>query len=570
MNPSPDRTPRDDDTEFDRLLSQALDGVLDGEEFARLQEQLKANPAARQRFIDQMLLDAELAEEFSAESLGGMVDALSPESRIGSQPVPARRTHSGRVAGRSYVRWAAALLVSAVLGGVVMWAARSREAVPTPRATPPLATITQTRFALSASANQSLRTGQELGAERLAILGGAVEVTLRNGIKILLEGPGELELLGEMKAFLHAGNAVVRLPKNGSSGFRLETATTDVLDLGTEFAVKAGAGLVTDVQVYDGAVMATGKPQNAGSSFPTRLSAGEAARFGPQNSGEPETIAYVDSRFIRRLPPDVGIEHRAHADHSEDLRHFGRPQFDSITVTHAVRPVAIDGRLDDWNAAGTFFSTRDGTADDEERVEGRMMFDDEHLYIAAHVGDPAPLRNVIDPAMDADAAWRGGGVQVRLSTDRAMGWPVHANGPAYYAMRRLEPSAEERAAAHNPRLSHLTMWYHAPSKAACLTITSGMLVSDLVVNPVGFRSAFTRDADGKGYVLEYAIPWRLLNAADEPPRSGDILAAAWQIHWSDESGRLWRDQMVEIWNRREPSRIMVWERAATWGRAEFR
>ena len=44
MNPSPDRTPRDDDTEFDQLLSQALDGVLDGEEFSRLQEQLKANP----------------------------------------------------------------------------------------------------------------------------------------------------------------------------------------------------------------------------------------------------------------------------------------------------------------------------------------------------------------------------------------------------------------------------------------------------------------------------------------------------------------------------------------------
>jgi hypothetical protein len=66
------------------------------------------------------------------------------------------------------------------------------------------------------------------------------------------------------------------------------------------------------------------------------------------------------------------------------------------------------------------------------------------------------------------------------------------------------------------------------------------------------------------------IPWRLLNAADDPPRAGDVLAAAWQIHWSDESGRLWRDQMVEIRNRREPPRIMVWERAAMWGRVEFR
>jgi hypothetical protein len=162
------------------------------------------------------------------------------------------------------------------------------------------------------------------------------------------------------------------------------------------------------------------------------------------------------------------------------------------------------------------------------------------------------------------------GLQVRLSTDRAMGWPVQANAPNYYAMRRLEPSAEERAAAHNPRLSHLTMWYHAPSETACLTIAFGVLVGDLIVNPVGFRGAFTRDADGKGYILEYAIPWRLLNAADDPPRSGDVLAAAWQVHWSDASGRLWRDQVVEIRNRREPPRILVWERAATWGRVEFR
>jgi len=87
---------------------------------------------------------------------------------------------------------------------------------------------------------------------------------------------------------------------------------------------------------------------------------------------------------------------------------------------------------------------------------------------------------------------------------------------------------------------------------------------------LGANGAVTRLADLEGNVLEYAIPWRLLNAADDPPRSGDVLAAAWQIHWSDESGRLWRDQMVEIRNRREPSRILVWERAATWGRAEFR
>jgi hypothetical protein len=90
------------------------------------------------------------------------------------------------------------------------------------------------------------------------------------------------------------------------------------------------------------------------------------------------------------------------------------------------------------------------------------------------------------------------------------------------------------------------------------------------VNPPGVVGAFRRDADGQGYVVEYAIPWRVLHAEDDPPQRGDTLAAVWQVHWSDETGRLWRDQLVEIRNPHEPRRIVVYERAATWGRAEFR
>jgi hypothetical protein len=42
------------------------------------------------------------------------------------------------------------------------------------------------------------------------------------------------------------------------------------------------------------------------------------------------------------------------------------------------------------------------------------------------------------------------------------------------------------------------------------------------------------------------------------------------VHWSDAAGRIWQDQLVEIRNPHEPHGIMVWERAATWGRAEYR
>ena len=86
----------------------------------------------------------------------------------------------------------------------------------------------------------------------------------------------------------------------------------------------------------------------------------------------------------------------------------------------------------------------------------------------------------------------------------------------------------------------------------------------------GASGTFVRAADGKGYTLEYVIPWKALGADDDPLRSGDTLATAWELHLSDESGRIWRDQIVEVRNPAEPRGIFLFERATTWGRAEYR
>jgi hypothetical protein len=403
----------------------------------------------------------------------------------------------------------------------------------------------------------------------IGVAAGCVEIVVRNGVVIVLEGPGELELLGEMAAFLHSGKAVVRMPK-GMSGFRLDTTTTGVLDLGTEFAVKTGQGFVTEVQVYDGEVLATRKAGETVMQFPKRLVAGEAVRFDAKQAGLPEPIPYSEGRFVRHVPATAGVELEHVTDPEEQIREFGRMLFDSIPVMPTKGPVAIDGDLAEWRGEPGFKAARHPAACDDQWAAGWMMYDADHLYIAAHVGDPYPLRNVIDPELDPELGWQGGGLQVRLSLDRAMGWPADANAPQYYALRRTDPPATERVKAENPRISHLTMWHHAPSGKACITVAQGMNLNALAVNPPGVVGAFRRDADGQGYVVEYAIPWRVLHAEDDPPQRGDTLAAVWQVHWSDETGRLWRDQLVEIRNPHEPRRIVVYERAATWGRAEFR
>ena len=539
------------------LISSWLDGRLSAEESARLEQDLLHSRAARDEFRAWADLDSLLVQQAEAGQNNSGQNNSNNAGQSAQVAMPGVR--------RPWWIAAAAGSAAAVLAMVlVVWAVR-------PPVEQPLATITGTQFLLPAEPAAALAAGQPLDAGRLSILSGAVEMTLRNGVTIILQGPGEIDLIDEMHAFLDAGNAVVRVPK-GMSGFRLDTASTNVLDLGTEFAVQAGNGFVTDVQVYDGAVIATGRDSRSSERYPKRLEAGQAARFNPQSPADMERIPYSESRFVRRLPSEPGVEHvwwREWKQADKERLQFGNPRHNSIRVARAAGPVVVDAKLGEWSHAGGFTGSLDGDPADAEWVDGRMMYDEECLYIAAHVGDPAPMRNTVDPSLDPVNAWQGGGLQVRISTDRAMGWPADANGIPYYRVRRLEPSDGEKAKAANRRLSHLTMWYHAPSGKAAITINHGMSFDSWLVNPEGVRGAFARDPDGRGYVLEYAIPWRLLNAAEDPPRSGDVLAAIWQVHWSDAAGQIWRDQMVEIRNPHELRRILPFERAATWGRAEF-
>ena len=528
------------------LFSAWLDGRLSVEESATLDRDLRGSREARDEFRAWAMLDNLMAEQAAATAFA--------EPR---PPSPHFSRARWRAAAAVAVLGLASVL-AVILATTHLWYAGSV----------PLGTVTNVRFPAVEDHTKPFAIGHPLAAGPLTLLGGALEVTLRNGVVIVLEGEVDLDLRGELEAFLHAGSAAVRMPA-GMRGFRLGTPATDVLDLGTEFAVRTGPGLVTDVQVYDGAVMTTGRYAANEGSFPRRLEAGEARRFGPETRADGEPIPYSESRFVRHLPSEPGREYPKFRDADEAARRFGRPRIEAIRVVRAVTRPVIDGVLDDWPADGGFYATLRGTGDGAEWVDGRMAYDEHGLYIAARVGDPAPMRSVVDPDVDPGRGWQGGSVQVRLSTDREMGWPVDANAPAYYQIRGQEPSADDRRKAANPKLSHLTMWHHAPTGRACLVLNHGMDVNECLVDPPGVEGCFRLGDDGKHYTLEYAIPWELLNAADDPPRSGDVLAAHWQVHWSDDSGLIWRGQLIEIRNLHEIRRIVSFERAAIWGRAEY-
>jgi len=234
--------------ELATLLNTLADGTLTDADELRLRESLEGSQAARQAFREFATLHAGLYWDYATLLTPGL-PPLSETTSGETRPDCAGPGHS--------LRRTAAMLAAgaiAVATAVAVWLFL----IP-PVLIPParplvdrgLATVTQARFLLPSDPKRPLAVGQTLAAGRVALLGGAIELTLSSGVVITLEGPGEIDLQGELQAFLHHGNATVRMPK-GMHGFRLATPSTDVLDLGTEFAVMAGGGLVTDVQVYDG------------------------------------------------------------------------------------------------------------------------------------------------------------------------------------------------------------------------------------------------------------------------------------------------------------------------------
>jgi hypothetical protein len=429
--------PREHD-ELTALLNALADGGLTEVEERRLREILDRGEPARRVFREFAALHTVLHWDY-ATLLAPMPPPPSRAAKRGDDRWPP-------------IRRAAAFLSAAAVAGAATAAAWMLMA---PAAGPPgqapkggsLARVTQARFVLPANGERPLAVGQSLDAGRISLVGGAVELTLRNGVVVVFEGPGEIDLAGELSATLHDGNVVVRMPE-GKSGFVVRTPTTDVLDLGTEFAVSVGANNTTDVQVYDGAVITSASRRQEPTRVPRRLVAGEAARFRAEPKAEPVPMAYRPERFVRELPPDVGIP-LGRPSATEEMRHYGPARQASIAVHPAPADMIIDGRLDEWADGPGFSGTLDGTPSCPERADGRMMYDEKFLYIAAHVGDPMPLRSIIDPQIDAYWGWRGGAVQVRVSTDRHMGWPARGNSCSYFAQRGIAQPAEARREPHD-------------------------------------------------------------------------------------------------------------------------
>ncbi|MBX2851029.1 MAG: hypothetical protein KTR15_04700 [Phycisphaeraceae bacterium] len=173
---------------------------------------------------------------------------------------------------------------------------------PTPAHRPVVATLTDSVGAQWRADDKpvSMPMGAQLVAyERLTLTHGFAEITTRRGAKALLQAPCIIELTDSDNAIrLHQGKLVGKCETQASKGFTVHAPGMDVVDLGTQFGVKADAAEGSMVLVMNGTVRAQPTEQSPLAFTPVVLEQDQARRVVLSTGGlEPIAVAQAPTFF---------------------------------------------------------------------------------------------------------------------------------------------------------------------------------------------------------------------------------------------------------------------------------
>ncbi len=350
--------------ELNELLAAVCDDRATEDQRAVLTEMLRGSTEARDEYLRYVDLHAALAEEIVPAVESAIVDYRAGETLFASagrslEPKRAQFGPSSRFA------WWAVVAASLLLAVVSTWAIVSSGRVITDSSQP---IATNGRFDSPAVAtlvltdncvwkNATIVEGQPLRKGTYELKSGTAMVRMVGGAEVAMVGPCQIELRNAGSARLHLGNVVVRA-SDDAEGFTLSTPNSEVVDLGTEFAVKVVDAGETEVHVLDGIVEY--RRQRTPRSEPTILRAGEAI-IAKSDRETTESVDVQSPRFDEVI--EANIEQPAAAAVSE-----------SFDYPVGTLPIARSDGGEGWSGPWRL-RTRD------ERRKGQVARDDEPLSL---------------------------------------------------------------------------------------------------------------------------------------------------------------------------------------------
>lgn len=177
-----------------------------------------------------------------------------------------------------------------------------------------------------------------------------------------------------------------------------------------------------------------------------------------------------------------------------------------IRILPAPAAMSIDGKANDWDLSGGIF-----ICDDVQTQRGALsvwmhaQYDADNLYLLARFKDQSPLNN---PGQTiADYGFGGDSLQTRIVTNPGQ--------------------ASERG-------NSFTAWRGAGG-VDIITMEGGKTFNEpniKDVKTVGASQAFGIDADGKGYVQEIALPWKILTRDGVAPKASSRIQITFEPNFT--------------------------------------
>ncbi len=175
----------------------------------------------------------------------------------------------------------------------------------------------------------------------------------------------------------------------------------------------------------------------------------------------------------------------AHAQQSNNIGLHAMPAPGAVT---------IDGKLEDWDLSGQIECFANYRTRNTYSAKVAAMYDKDYFYLAILWRDPTPLQNMVDANFEIGSGWKSDCVQLRMKTDLPMS---------------------------------LDCWYSTAAKKSVLNIQYGSFNDKSPVSQkklagfaapnacdVGAKEGFTVGEDGKSYIQEIAIPWKLITGGN--------------------------------------------------------
>ncbi len=251
------------------LLSKSLDNNITAREAEYLDQLILSNPQARQYYVEILqvhthlrrlhekeavlqnsdecnLLDMQLWEELAHYEL--TAEAMEVEEECKEVEM-----HSARLVvlpeKRKPNKFSLFSLVSAIAAVLIM--ALFLRFMPVPKIE--VATLTDCMNCQWEGKVGDLKKGDHVLNEPLKLLSGFVTLTFDYGAEVVVEGPAEFTPLSADKMILQMGKAFAHVP-NKAIGFTIDTPSSCVVDLGTNFGVQTLADGSSEVHVFEGKV----------------------------------------------------------------------------------------------------------------------------------------------------------------------------------------------------------------------------------------------------------------------------------------------------------------------------